>query len=46
MTKFSRNKNNKMARFARKKKLVEEGRDFIPKKARSPSRSPLPKKII
>ena len=35
-----------MARFARKKELVEGGRDFIPKKARPPSRSPLPKKII
>ena len=35
-----------MARSARKKELIEGGRDFIPKKARSPARSPLPKKII
>ena len=35
-----------MVRYAKRKELLEEGRDFIPKKARSPKRSPVPKKMI
>ena len=35
-----------MVRYAKRQELLEEGRDFVPKKARSPKRSPVPKKMI